>query len=111
MKRVILYMFMLLAALATLSCEQSREADTTTEYGYVQFKVVKAASLDDTRTTTPLDYLGDAAKIEIVVQHDGATITQTLSLSSYDKESAEWGLYSEKLRLMAGDYALIGFRL
>lgn len=104
-------MYILLAALATLGCEQSREADTTTEYGYVQFKVVKAASLDDTRTTTPLDYLCDAAKIEIVVQHDGATITQTLSLSSYDKESAEWGLYSEKLRLMAGDYALIGFRL
>ena len=96
--------------LATIGCEKSGQ-DTTTEYGFVQFKLMKAATLDATRTTTPLDYLAEACKVEVVVQCDGQTITQTLPLASYDDESAEWGLYSEKLRLLAGDYTLIGFRL
>ena len=43
------------------------------------------------------------------MQHDGSTITQTLPLNSYDKESAEWGLRSDKLRLLAGDYNIIGY--
>ncbi|MBQ8774661.1 MAG: DUF4458 domain-containing protein [Alistipes sp.] len=110
MKRLITQLFILIASLAFVGCERGGD-NTATEYGYVQFKLVKAASMDATRTTTPLDKLGDATKIEVVMQHDGATISQTLPLSSYDKESAEWGLYSEKLRLLAGDYTLIGFRL
>ena len=110
MNRLITQLFILLASLAFVGCERGGD-NTATEYGYVQFKLVKAASMDATRTTTPLDKLGDATKIEVVMQHDGATISQTLPLSSYDEESAEWGLYSEKLRLLAGDYTLIGFRL
>lgn len=110
MKRLITQLFILLASLAFVGCERGGD-NTATEYGYVQFKLIKSASMDATRTTTPLDKLGDATKIEVVMQHDGATISQTLPLSSYDKESAEWGLYSEKLRLLAGDYTLIGFRL
>lgn len=102
---------MLIAAFAFAGCERSGESNTATEYGYVQFKLVKAATADATRTTTPLDKLDDAKKIEVVIQHDGATIIQTMPLSSYDSESAEWGVYSEKLRLLAGDYAFIGFRL
>lgn len=110
MKRLITQLFILLASLAFVGCERGGD-NTATEYGYVQFKLIKSASMDATRTTTPLDKLGDATKIEVVMQHDGATISQTLPLSSYDEESAEWGLYSEKLRLLAGDYTLIGFRL
>lgn len=110
MKQFITQLLILLATLAFVGCERGSD-NTATEYGYVQFKLVKAATMDATRTTTPLDKLGDAKKIEIVIQHNGATISQTLPLSSYDSESAEWGLYSEKLRLLAGDYTFIGFRL
>lgn len=111
MKQFIAQLFILLATLIFVGCEQSGHTDLTTDYGYVQFKLVKKATLDATRTTTPLDYLGDATKIEVVVQHNGATITQTLPLMSFDAESAEVGLYSEKLRLLAGEYSFIGFRL
>ena len=110
MKQFITQLLILLATLAFVGCERGGD-NTATEYGYVQFKLVKAATMDATRTTTPLDKLGDAKKIEIVIQHNGATISQTLPLSSYDADSAEWGLYSEKLRLLAGDYTFIGFRL
>ena len=71
------------------------------DYGYVQFHLVKASQLteEDTRADK-LEWLSDACKIKVVMQLDGSTITQTLCVDSYDKESAEWGLWSEKLRLL-----------
>ena len=86
-------------------CEQQGD-NLTADYGYVQFQLVKAAQLDDTRAER-LEWLSDACKICVVMQHEGSTITQTLNVESYDKASAEWGLWSEKLRLLAGDYNII----
>ena len=91
-------------------CERAAD-DVVADYGYVQFHLVKASQLaqDDSRATDALEWLSDACKITVVMQHEGSTITQTLTLSSYDKTSAEWGLWSEKLRLLAGSYNLIGY--
>ena len=91
-------------------CDKQGE-QLTADYGYVQFHLVKASQLDtaSTRATDVLDWLSDACKITVVMQHDGSTITQTLNVTSHDKESAEWGLFSEKLRLLAGDYNIIGY--
>ena len=88
-------------------CEQQGD-NLTADYGYVQFQLVKAAQLDDTRAER-LEWLSDACKICVVMQHEGSTITQTLNVDSYDQASAEWGLWSEKLRLLAGDYNIIGY--
>ena len=40
--------------------------------------------------------------------YDGNTIEQTLMLNSYSAENAEFGLRSDKLELLAGNYKLIG---
>ena len=101
---------LLLSATLLGSCQkQGDELDA--EYGYVQFRLLKASQLaeDATRATDKLEWLSDAHKIRIDMQLDGSTITQTLPLSSHDKESAEWGLHSEKLRLMVGNYNIIGY--
>ena len=74
----------------------------------MQFQLVKASQLDDTRAEE-LEWLSDACKICVVMQHEGSTITQTLNVESYDATTAEWGLWSEKLRLLAGDYNIIGY--
>ena len=66
MKQFITQLLILLATLAFVGCERGGD-NTATEYGYVQFKLVKAATMDATRTTTPLDKLGDAKKIEVGV--------------------------------------------
>ena len=63
------------------------------------------------RSSEELEWLSDATKITVVMQCEGSTISQTLPLTSYDKQSAEWGLQSEKLRLMAGSYEVIGYYL
>ena len=43
--------------------------------------------------------------------YDGNTIEQTLMLNSYNADNAEFGLRSDKLELLAGNYKLIGFYL
>lgn len=83
-------------------------------FGYVQFKLYKSASFDNvarSRTVNQLNLLNDAKKIEVVLQHEGSTISQTLVLNSYNAENAEFGLRSDKLELLAGDYIISGFRL
>ena len=102
---------LLVATTLLVGCTKSDDGSLHAEYGYVQFKVVKESSIEASRATDALEWLSDAHKIAVVMQHDGSTITQTLPLSSYDKESAEWGLYSEKLRLLAGEYNIIGYYL
>ena len=91
-------------------CEERSES-LDADYGYVQFRLVKESQMDDsaTRASDALERLSDAHKIKIVMQRDGATITQTLPVTSYDKEAAEWGLQSEKLRLIVGKYTIIGY--
>lgn len=67
------------------------------DYGYVQFKLHKEASYDAvSRAQKPqLDYLSEASKVQVSLYYDGTTITQSLTLSAPDKESAEFGLRSE----------------
>lgn len=83
------------------------------EYGYVQFRLIKESQLNDeeSRASDRLEWLSDAHKISVVMQRDGSTISQTLPLTSYDIQSAEWGVQSEKLRLMTGSYNVIGYKI
>lgn len=115
MRNIVIYALLSLTlATSTLisACSKSDDATLDAYYGYVQFKVVKEASMTEQSTRTDvLEWLSDAHKLTVVMQHEGSTISQTLPLASYDKESAEWGLYSEKLRLMTGDYNIIGIYL
>lgn len=82
------------------------------DYGYVQFKLYKAASYPATTSSRAevveeLDYLADACKIEVnLYDANNRTIRQSLVLSSANSEAAEFGLRSDKLRLLAGEYKL-----
>ncbi len=92
----------------------------STDYGYVQFKIYKSSSgvttlsdntLASRAVTNQLEQLSDACKVKVVLQYNGSTITQTLILNSYNDENAEYGLRSEKLELLAGEYTVVGFYL
>ena len=98
----------LFAACAKPEVEDYREHD----YGYVQFKVYKAASYQDTKAVVPqLEYLGDAAKVMVMLNYGSTQITQTLTLTASDADAAEFGLRSEKLKLVAGEYSIAAFTL
>ena len=85
------------------------------EYGYVQFKLCKSTSAEAqsaSRTVTDrLERLADAKKIQVVLLHDGTTVSQTLLLNSYNDTNAEFGVRSDKLQLVAGVYRVVGYYL
>lgn len=110
------------AALFAAGCADDDGVDNRElDYGYVQFKLYKEASApvsqpdavsNDTRAVVDeLDYLADACKIEIRLLSGSTTIAQTLTLNYADKESAEFGLRSDKLQLLAGEYQIVAFIL
>ncbi len=82
------------------------------EYGYVQFKLYKAASYAPTNVSRAeankeLDYLAEACKIQVnLYDKNGREFRQSLILSAADNNSAEFGLRSDKLKLLAGNYKL-----
>ncbi len=111
MKQLIIKLSVI-ALLTTLftACEQGAGGELNAEYGYVQFKVIKPSG-DTTESRAVLESLSEAHKLTVVMQHEGSTITQTLPLSSYNDTTAEWGVRSEKLRLLVGSYDIIGYYL
>ena len=111
-----LYLLTLLFAFVAMSlvgCSDDDSAQQNEQYGYVQFKLYKSESAEGavTRAAQKLDKLSSAHKIKVVLHGNRSTITQTLLLNSYNEENAEYGLRSDKMKLLAGDYQLIGYSL
>ena len=102
----------LLVTTAVVSCVQEKEPDYREQtYGYVQFKLYKEASYEATKSENQLDYLKDVAKIQVVLSFEGNQISQTLVTNASDDDSAEFGLRSDKLKLLAGSYHVLAFSL
>lgn len=84
--------------------------------GYVQFKLYKSASYDKRMATRAggnrLDYLNEAKKIKIILTNqENLQFSQTLDLNAYNDENSEYGLRSDKLELIPGEYTVRGFYL
>ncbi len=122
-----LYRFTLVAFLAAFFCvffsgctEEEMADNRERDYGYIQFKLYKEASYDDmVAGSTPstkavrdqLDYLAEASKVRVTLEYGETTISQTLPLSAAGKEEAEFGMRSDKLKLLAGEYTVKLFSL
>ena len=103
---------MVLAAMALASCVKEHEPDYREQtYGYVQFKLYKEASYEATKADNQLEYLKDVAKIQVVLTFEGNQISQTLVAGAANDEAAEFGLRSDKLKLLAGSYEVLTFAL
>lgn len=102
-----------LSAFFFASCAKEELADNREkDYGYVQFKLYKEASYEGTKAVvSQMEYLSDATKVQVMLQSGDNQITQTLVLSASDSEAAEYGLRSQKLQLIAGEYSVISFTL
>lgn len=117
MNRIYKYILTVLitCVLGLIGCSDNDEI-VIGQYGFVQFKLYKQASDTQesrvaTRAVEQLEYLSDAYKIKVLLKYESNTIVQTMVLNSYNAENAEYGLRSDKLRLLAGDYTFIGYTL
>lgn len=101
-----------LVAGTVLGCAAVEEPDfREKDYGYVQFKIYKAASYQ-TKAESQIQYLGDIAKVNLVMKaSDGSEVSQTLVLSASSDYAAEYGLRSEKLMLLADTYTIDNYYL
>lgn len=111
MNRVRIYLMLLLMSLTGVTLVGCTEDDDIqqVQYGYVQFKVGQAK----TKAADKLELvnLADAKKLKVVLRYNGQSIEQTLLLNAYNDENAEYGLRSDKLSLLAGEYSLVNYTL
>ncbi len=106
----------ILAGCTAEEATDNRERD----YGYIQFKLYKEASYDtmlegaapSTKAVKDhLEYLSEASKVKVTLDYGETSISQTLPLSAAGKEEAEFGMRSDKLKLLAGEYSVRLFTL
>lgn len=102
----------------SFSCTDDEIGRQTTDYGYVQFKLIKNGGADDapltsTRTADAdiLDSLADAKKIKVTLKSQYEVIEQTVTLTAVNGKDTESGLWSEKIQILAGQYRLAGYEL
>lgn len=114
-KRFLRFVYLSFISIFALSaCSKDAVIDNReSDYGFVQFKLYKEASYEGTTRAivSQLDYLYKASKITVNMDFDGASIVQTLPLTAADNESAEYGLRSNKLKLLTGSYRVVSFTL
>lgn len=108
----------LCATLLIGGCSDDEGIDNRdSDYGYVQFKLYKEASYEASAAARTravqekLDYLAQASKVKVTLSYGETTIAQTLTLDAADKDAAEYGLRSAKLRLLTGAYRVVTFTL
>ena len=96
------------------ACQQDNVGEESVDYGYVAFRLTKQPTIEaQSATRAKLDWLSDAHKVTVTMQslENLTTLKQTLPITYYDKELAEWGVTSDKLRLLVGDYKVLGYKL
>ncbi|MBO5942054.1 MAG: DUF4458 domain-containing protein [Bacteroidales bacterium] len=108
---------LVLSVVAVASCSMKEEPDyREQDYGHVQFKLYKAASYEaqpevTKAVMTQLEYLKDVTKIKVTLRYEGNIISQTLVMTAANDDAAEFGLRSDKLKLLAGRYDVLTFCL
>lgn len=103
------FVVLALVSASLLSGCKKEGTESLQGYGYVQFHIYKSGS---TRAGNQLDYLHDAAKIRVTLRNSSNTIlTPTISINTPDNDLAEYGMQSEKIRLMSGEYTLVDYQV
>jgi Leucine-rich repeat (LRR) protein len=93
-------------------CANVQEPEyTEKDYGYVQFRLYKTASYTKAGEDKVLAYLSDATKIRVTISDGTQTINQSLVLNSSNTDAAEFGLRSDKMKLLAGNYRVVSYIL
>lgn len=109
--RIIILSALSLALL--FGCANVHEPEyTDKDYGYVQFRLYKSASYTKAgEDKVQLAYLSDATKIRVTISDGRQTINQSLVLNSSNPDAAEFGLRSDKMKLLAGNYRVVSYVL
>ncbi len=113
--RIIRSLFAAFSAALLLQGCSSKELDNMEGgYGHIQFHLFKDASYvaPGTKAANELDFLADAAKLKVTLRTDNNDIlTPTVTLEAAEGGRAEYGLASDKIKLLSGDYKLTAYQI
>lgn len=98
----------MMCLLLVAACSDDDAASVTGKSGYIQLRLFPKEAAN-TRSGG-LDYMADAKKIELSLLYGDLPVTQSLNLSAVPN-AAEFGLISEKLELLTGEYKLLSYTL
>lgn len=106
-----LFVALTLGGLCFVGCSEDDGVDNRDhDYGYVQFKLYNEEA--STRAIeAPLESLAEAKKVKVSLLYNGTTIAQTLNLQTVEGDAAAYGLRTEKLKLLTGEYEVLTFTL
>lgn len=97
-----------LAAAMGTGCVQ--EMDQEQNYGFVQFRLYKSGSFPGVKASEGvLDSLYEASKIKIQLRGEEGILTPTVSVMDMDASLAEFGIQSEKILLVKGNYTVMNY--
>ena len=102
----------LVCLLFVVGCADDEMIGSNNQYGYLQLSLSKkGTSTRGIEAGDRLEYLRDAKKIEITLSFNNKTVIQSLNLTAVNDEAAEFGLLSEKIQLLVGNYTLTGYKI
>lgn len=102
---------MLVCLLGTTGCSDDNDLTKPSQFGYFQMKLRKQIQTFALTGGNELENLGDAKKIKIDLLYNNKQVSQTLNLAAVNAEAAEFGLISETIELLPGDYTVTGYRI
>lgn len=91
-------------------CSSDDIAPETGGYGYLQVRLRHASTRSVVEGNT-LVKLGDAKKVKLSLRYHGKVMEQTLNLQATSAQAAEFELTSEEIKLLDGNYQLLGYAL
>ncbi len=109
--RILRSLLPIVAAASVFTGCRDEESDVVPGYGYVQFYLFKDASYTKAGQNE-LEFLADAAKLKVALRTtDNDIITPTVTVEASDKSLTEYGMQTDKFRLLAGDYTITSYQV
>lgn len=102
---------MLVGLLLATGCSDDNNQTATSQFGYLQLKLQKKLQTFALTGGSELENLADAKKVQIDLLYNNKQLTQTLNLAAVSAEAAEFGLTTETIQLLPGEYTITGYKI
>lgn len=102
----------LMASFALAGCQDNNDLDKgDRSFGFFQLKLSKKELTKGITGGDALENLKDAKKIQIDLVYNNRQVSQTLNLLAVSDDAAEFGLTTETVELLEGQYLLTGYKI
>lgn len=111
LRNISLFSCLLVCLFWTTGCSDDNDLTKPSQFGYFQLKLQKQMQTFAITGGSELVNLGDAKKIQIDLLYNNKQVSQTLNVAAVSSEAAEFGLTSETIELLPGEYTVTGYKI